>query len=190
MIATTEQADDPIGPTCGAVNPALPVDRMPNLLPAVCSLLLAGMVAHWPALKLWKGESGLQRLVQLAGAAQVEAMVSPAADGRAVGDMQHLVLLGCSLADFLDGSLERKLLEHRPQGSEGELRLYLAQSPLCAAAGAAPSSGGGGGGGGSSGSNSTTMQPAALHPLMEDLGMPRLLQGTQLSQINFWASLR
>jgi hypothetical protein len=147
------------------------------------------MVAHWPALKLWKGESGLQRLVQLAGAAQVEAMVSPAADGRAVGDMQHLVLLGCSLAEFLDGSLERKLLEHRPQGSEGELRLYLAQSPVCAAAATvAPSSSEGGSS--SSTSGSTPMQPAALHPLMEDLGMPWLLQGTQLSQINFWASLR
>ena len=146
------------------------------------------MVEHWPALRLWKGESGLQRLVQLAGAARVEAMVSPAADGRAVGDMQHLVLLGCSLAEFLDGSLDRKLLEHRPQGSEGELRLYLAQSPLCAAASAAPASAASGSRG--SRGSSSTMQPAALQPLMEDLGMPRLLQGTQLSQVNFWASMR
>lgn len=142
------------------------------------------MVAHWPALKLWRGQSGLERLAALAGDVHVEALASPAG-GRAYGDMQHLVLLGCTLRDFLDGTLEAQLAQRAPPGA-ARLQLYLAQSPLCSASS-------------TRGDGSSTdqvhgklqqLRPAPLQPLMEDLGIPPLLQCTKLSQINFWASMR
>ncbi|KAL4430898.1 hypothetical protein ABPG75_006154 [Micractinium tetrahymenae] len=143
------------------------------------------MVAHWPALKLWRGDSGLARLAALAGDAHVEALASPA-EGRAYGDMQHLVLLGCTLRELLDRSLERQLAERAPPGAP-RLQLYLAQSPLCSAG-----SGGSGGAAGSCGQEHGSLQqlrPAPLQPLMQDLGVPALLHSTELSQINFWASM-
>lgn len=139
------------------------------------------MVAHWPAVQLWRGESGLQRVMQLAGEARVEAMVT--GGEQAVGDMQHLVLLGTTLREFLDGTLERQLAQRQPPGA-APLRLYLAQSPVCVAA--PPGTGSSGG----AGSGTARMQPAALQALMEDLGAPCLIQRVQLSQANFWASLR
>lgn len=147
-----------------------------------------------------------------AGDAHVEAMVSPAADGPLViGDMQHLILLGCSLRDFLDGSLERRLWEAQPPHAVGSasgsrLRLYLAQSPLLALGPGGASSGACCGGGGSwlmeaaaVGSSSgggyaaaTGLSPAALHPLMADLGFPPPLEAARqpLQSANFWASLQ
>lgn len=155
-----------------------------------------------------------------AGDAHVEAMVSPAADGPLViGDMQHLILLGCSLREFLDGSLERRLGEAQPAGAGssggGRLRLYLAQSPLLAAGpgGASSDACCGGGSGtaaavkgeagrslqmqtdssnGASYPAATGLQPAALHPLMADLGFPPPLEAARqpLHAVNFWASLQ
>ncbi len=142
------------------------------------------MVAHWPAVQLWKGPSGLARLAALAGDARVEALASPA-EGRAYGDMQHLVLLGCTLQEFLDGSLERRLVQHAPLGAP-KLQLYLAQAPLCSAG----STDGGGGRASKVPGELQPLRPAPLQPLMTDLGIPALLQDIQLSQINFWASLR
>lgn len=150
----------------------------------------------------------------------MEAMVSPAADGPLViGDMQHLILLGCSLREFLDGSLERRLGEAQPAGAGssggGRLRLYLAQSPLLAAGpgGASSDACCGGGSGtaaavkgeagrslqmqtdssnGASYPAATGLQPAALHPLMADLGFPPPLEAARqpLHAVNFWASLQ
>jgi hypothetical protein len=149
------------------------------------------LVAHWPAVQLWRDASGLQRLIELAGDARVEAMVS--AGDRLVGDMQHLLLLGCSLREFLDGSLEAQLAQRQPPGT-GPLRLYLAQSPLCAAAppGQPPreSAAGAVGGGGACAGTLACLQAGPLQPLLEDLGVPSLVQGVQLSQVNFWASMR
>lgn len=163
-----------------------------------------------------------------AGDAQVEAMVSPAADGPLViGDMQHLILLGCSLREFLDGSLERRLREAQPpsaaSSSGSRLRLYLAQSPLLAAGPGGSGSGAcckGSGGvadvtdtaaaataaaestpsvpasdrssSSSSYASATGLQPAALHPLMADLGFPPPLEAARqpLYAVNFWASLQ
>lgn len=128
-------------------------------------------MAHWPAVRLWACDAGLQRLVQLAGSAHVEAMVGPCADGQPlVGDMQHLMLVSTTLAAFLDGSLERQLAERAPPGAP-PLRLYLAQSPLAAAGG----------------------EPAPLAPLLTDLGDLLPLQRSplvQLSSVNLWASPR
>lgn len=152
-------------------------------LPPV-SLPYAGLVAHWPALQLWRGQSGLARLVEIAGDARVEALASPAG-GRAYGDMQHLVLLGCTLREFLDGSLERQLAQRAPPGAP-KLQLYLAQSPLCAAGG----TGGASSRGGQLPGEPQQPRPAPLQALMEDLGVPALLQRTELSQVNFWASVR
>lgn len=125
-------------------------------------------MAHWPAARLWAGDAGLQRLVQLAGSAHVEALVGLCADGRPlVGDMQHLMLLGTTLAAFLDGSLEAQLAERAPPGAP-PLRLYLAQSPLAAGGG----------------------QPAPLAPLLADLGDAPLQRSpaVPLSSVNLWAS--
>lgn len=107
----------------------------------------------------------------------MEALVS--GGDRLAGDMQHLMLLGCTLCQFLDGTLERQLAQRQPPGARGPLRLYLAQSPLLVAAAGSDGSGG-----------ISTMQPLALHPLMGDLGTPALLQQVPLSQVNFWASMR
>ena len=151
-------------------------------------------MASWPALRLWHGESGLQRLAELAGGAHVEAMVSPAAAGElVVGDMQHLVLLGTSLRDFLDGSLQARLRAAQPPGA-GALNLYLAQAPLLTRA---PEGGGGGGdrnggGGGSASGSLEGMQATPLAHLMADVEVPAPLAGAgapRLSSVNLWASL-
>lgn len=155
-----------------------------------------GMVSSWPAVRLWRGETGLQRLIELAGSAHVDAMVSPAAAGSlAVGDMQHLILLGTTLREFLEGSLERQLAERQPPGAGG-LRLYLAQCPLLAAAPGGSTAGGGGTTGscscGTSAAALASLQSAPLAPLMADLGLPPPLAAPAappLSQVNFWASL-
>jgi hypothetical protein len=128
-------------------------------------------VAAWPALRLWRGPSGLRRLADLAGTAQVQVMLSSDARGAFIGDMQHLKLLQTPLAPFLDGSLARELAS--TPGAPGALSLYLAQSPISAAAAAELGDG---------------LQPGPLHALWQDVQLPEPLQGAQVSQINLWAS--
>lgn len=186
--------------------PLSPTDGRPSAQAAPAPHCCAGLVAHWPAVRLWAGAAGVARLVQLAGGARVEAMVSRHPGGGAgpvaIGDMQHLVLLGTTLREFLDGSLQRSLAAAQPPGAAGGLSLYLAQQPLLAA----------GPGGGAPGDGTATapqhaalagLQPTALAPLMQDLGVPApLAQGgpggpggpggaaaPTLSSVNLWASL-
>lgn len=138
----------------------------------------AGLAAGWPALQLWRGPSGLSRLIQLAGAAEVQVMLSSDSSGRFVGDMQHLFLVATSLAAFLDGSLQAQLNGHSSARAgdsstspAAARRLYLAQCPVSAA----KSPGG-------------PLQPGPLADLMQDIEIPPLLSGTALTQVNFWAS--
>lgn len=138
---------------------------------------------------LWRGDSGLRRLIELAGDARVEAMV--AAGERLAGDMLHLLLLGCTLRAFLDGSLEAQLEQRRPPGTQPP-HLYLAQSPLCAAGppGQPTPPERGAERGGACAAALAGLQARPLQPLLEDLGVPPLVQGVQLSQVNLWASKR
>ena len=111
-----------------------------------------------------------------------------------MGDMQHLMLLDCTLADFLDGRLE---LSGAPPGMEGSeeqqeprggeraaasggepqgprrLFAYLAQCPM-----------------GVSAADRRSFQPGPLAGLLADVEVPEALQGRGVNQVNFWASPR
>lgn len=136
-------------------------------------------MADWPAYRLWRGPGGLQRLAELAGEVAVQVMVGQSGGAQFVGDMQHLLLLGAPLKDFLGGALEARLAEARPAGAEGAAglaaapRLYLAQQPISAAR--APGQ---------------PLSPGPLHALAQDLQTPALLAGLPLAQVNLWASRR
>ena len=177
----------------------------------------AGLVAAWPALRLWKGDSGLQRLAALAGGARVQAMVARRAGGDADapthyrGDMENLMLLECTLAAFLDGSLQHQLdnppaavaaeaegtEQTAPPGAAPRPRpahaLYLAQCTVAAAA-VAPAAGAGeaasGGGAHHHHHHQLLLERGALGALLADAGVPAPLDEARLSQINFWASMR
>ena len=108
---------------------------------------------------------------------------------RFVGDMQHLMLLECSFADFLGGRLDLAgspqlspmepgtvadcTAPDRSSKAPSQLFAYLAQCPICA-----PSS------------DRKGLQPGPLHGLLADVEVPQLLQHRGVSQVNFWASPR
>ncbi|GAB4817820.1 hypothetical protein N2152v2_004866 [Parachlorella kessleri] len=150
-------------------------------------VFLPGIAGHWPALQLWRGPAGLSRLTDLCGTARVQVMISR--QQRFVGDMQHLMLLECSFAEFLGGTLD---LAGSPQPSPmrpgtvpdcaapgldpkgpSQLFAYLAQCPICVP-----------------GSDRKGLQPGPLRGLLADIDTPQLLHHMGVSQVNFWASPR
>lgn len=137
----------------------------------------AGAIADWPALKLWKGTSGLQHLVDLAGSASVQVMISPATNSSFVGDMEHLQLLHTTLASFLNGSLSQSphaapaAFTHTSSFTSS-WRFYLAQCPISARD-----------------SSANSLVPGPLHALLQDIHVPHLLSSISLSQINLWANM-
>jgi hypothetical protein len=182
QLAALQEADEPVHLPGKAPNAALHHSKAirRRSAPTWPPPHPAGLAASWPAVRLWGGPSGLNRLIDLAGEAQVQVMLSSEASGRFVGDMEHLRLLPATLADFLTGALARELLAApgAPRGAAASrLRLYLAQSPICAAA-PAPAAGG----------DEEGLQPGPLHALLRDLEVPAALRGAPLAQINLWAS--
>lgn len=113
---------------------------------------------------------------------------------RFVGDMQHLMLLECTFADFLEGKVDlsppaEQPLQQEPGAQPGPpvggspathapaarccLRAYLAQCPV-----SMPSA------------DRRGVQPGPLAGLMADIEVPPALRDVGVNQINFWASPR
>lgn len=112
-------------------------------------------------MKLWKGPSGLNRLIELSGDVEVPLMV--AKNGYFIGDMNNLQLLTAPLKSYLHETLET------PESTT----LYLAQCPILLA----------------SSTSSKELQPGPLHALWQDIvTMPRCLASFPLTHVNLWAS--
>ncbi len=98
-----------------------------------------------------------------------------------MGDMQHLMLLESTFADFLDCNLQLSPPQQLPQPAPGPepgqralphcLHAYLAQCPI-----------------GTPSADRRGLQPGPLHALMADLDIPGPVRGLGVNQVNFWAS--
>ena len=93
------------------------------------------MVSDWPAIRLWSGTAGLKHLGELAGAAQVQAMITTDKEPLFFGDMRQFTPQGCSFLEFLSAadiqhSSDASL--NRAHASPGLLdcQAYLAQASL------------------------------------------------------------
>lgn len=148
----------------------------------------AGLVSGWPAMRLWKGDAGIQYLIAKTGTSSVEVMVAPI-DQSAIpsfgGDMERLQLLNCSLSSFLDGTLLTNskagaadagplLLEDTKR--QLEVCLYLAQCPISVWE-MDPKTG------------TPIERQGPLSALSTDFTIPALVPASRLTQINFWANL-
>lgn len=141
--------------------------------------IFPGCIANWPAMRLWKGPSGIQHLSTIAGSAIVQVMVAPVLgfdEFTFGGDMEHLQLLETTLSAVLNGGIVSEL--EAAQGALGDAArslpphcIYLAQCPI-----ASPPRFG------------STLTPEPLHRLEADIIVPEFVPRGRLSQINFWAS--
>lgn len=136
---------------------------------AVDSVCSTGLVSAWPAQKLWTGQAGLDRLINLAGAAPVQVMQNDKRDGLFFGDMKQYQPSTCSFADFLSSAQQPRQTEatcdnHQQHSGHEQPQAYLAQASL------------------------DSGQP--LHALQQDLHVPEALQHTELSHTNLWMNFR
>ena len=80
-----------------------------------CSCVTAGAVSEWPAIQLWKGQAGLQHLAQLAGAAQIQAMITADKEGLFFGNMRQFTPYNCSFQEFLSAASDT---QNSPMGQD------------------------------------------------------------------------
>ena len=96
-------------------------------------LLITGLVSDWPSVQLWRGVAGLQHLQELAGASQVQAMISTDKEPLFFGDMRQFMPQGCSFSDFLstaDGLHSLRASRGPAHASHSLVQAYLAQASL------------------------------------------------------------
>ena len=130
-----------------------------------CQRFLAytGFVNHWPALEQWSGRAGVLRMTQLAGQAQVQAMISTNQESLFFGDMRQHTPQTCSFADYLS-SLTNSYADQSESAGEPPYQAYLAQASL-----------------------DSGQQLAALK---QDFDVPQAISHVEVTHTNLWMSIR
>ena len=127
----------------------------------------AGLVSDWPSVQLWRGVAGLQYLQELAGASQVQAMISTDKEPLFFGDMRQSMPQGCSFSDFLstaDGLHSLSASQGPAQTSHSLVQAYLAQASL---------------------------DPGhPLQALRRDFEVPDVISHADVTRTNLWMSIR
>lgn len=125
-------------------------------------------MSNWPAARRWQGHAGLDYLSQLAGEAQVQAMLNDKQDALFFGDIRQFTPSNCSFAAFLSSARQcckpsdtpcANTQQHSPQN-----QAYLAQASL------------------------DNAQP--LHMLQQDISVPKAIRHTDISHTNLWMNFR
>ena len=127
----------------------------------------AGAVKDWPAVLRWRGQAGVHRMAELAGQAQVQAMISTDQDSLFFGNMRQHSPQTCSFADFLSAEACGRTdgaYPNPPGTPESPQHAYLAQASL------------------------DSGQPLA--PLRQDFDIPEVIKHAELTHTNLWMSIR
>ena len=124
-------------------------------------------MSDWPSVQLWRGVAGLKYLQELAGASQVQAMISTDKEPLFFGDMRQFVPQGCSFSDFLstaDVLHSLNASQGHAHTSHGLVQAYLAQASL---------------------------DPGhSLEALRRDCELPDVINHADVTHTNLWMSIR
>lgn len=131
----------------------------------ICYPVPAGAASHWPACKRWQRHTGVLRMTELAGKAQVQVLTSTEEEPLFFGDMRQYMPRTCSFGEYLtacDPATCASTAEvMRTPKAPGQA--YLAQASLD--------------------------QGQPLAALRQDFDIPEAIRHVEINRTNLWMSI-
>ena len=120
-------------------------------------------------MRLWNGTAGLKHLGELAGAAQVQAMITTDKEPLFFGDMRQFTPQGCSFSEFLSAADVQHSSDASPNHAPAAPGLHGCQAYLAQA----------------------SLDPGQpLEALSRDYELPDIISHADVTHTNVWMSIR